>query len=338
MPAEIKPIYGTEREHLADKVPLSAPYSAFVFPTTYCNFKCAYCAHSLGLAEMKKQYGFSPEHMSMDTYRKTVAQFQEFPAPLKLLSLTGQGEPLLSPHIAEMVAIAKQAHIAERIEIITNGALLRPQLSDALIKAGLSVLRVSLQGLRAQKYEQLCHAKIDFEEFYSNLRYFYEHRGKAKLFLKVIDVALDAGEEEKFYEMFSPIADRIFIEHMLPTYDGVEMTDGMQITQDRYGGKTTEMHDVCPLAFYMLGVFPNGDVEPCDTLYKPVVLGNVHTSTLKEMWHGKILHDFWRLQLSGRCKDNAQCARCCAPNDVAHPEDVLDGDAAKILARVEALS
>ena len=47
MASEIKPIYGTERVHLADVVPLAAPYSAFVFQTTYCNFKCEYCGHSI---------------------------------------------------------------------------------------------------------------------------------------------------------------------------------------------------------------------------------------------------------------------------------------------------
>lgn len=99
MASEIKPIYGTERVQLASVLPLAAPYSAFVFPTTFCNFKCAYCGHSLGFAEMKKQYDFTPEHMTMETYEKTIEQLAEFPQKLKMLSLTGQGEPLLNPHI-----------------------------------------------------------------------------------------------------------------------------------------------------------------------------------------------------------------------------------------------
>ena len=108
MASEIKPIYGTERVQLASVLPLAAPYSAFVFPTTFCNFKCAYCGHSLGFAEMKKQYDFTPEHMTMETYEKTIEQLAEFPQKLKMLSLTGQGEPLLNPHIADMVRIAKE--------------------------------------------------------------------------------------------------------------------------------------------------------------------------------------------------------------------------------------
>ena len=335
MASEIKPIYGTERVKLAEVVPLAAPYSAFVFPTTYCNFKCAYCGHSLGHAEMKRQYDFQPEHMAMETYEKTVEQLAEFPQKLKLLSLTGQGEPLLNPHIADMVHLARERGIAERIEIISNASMLRPALADALIDAGLDTLRVSLQGLSSEKYATICKVRVNFEELLENLRYFYAHRGKTKLFLKVMDVALEEGEDEKFYALFSDMTDRMYIEHMLPAYDGVELTQGMKIEHDRYGTKTEGIRKVCPLAFYMLGVFPNGDVEPCDTIYKPVVLGNVHEMRILDMWHGEKLREFW-LQLAGRREENKRCAHCCAPNDVAHPEDVLDGAAEEILARLEA--
>jgi len=335
MPSEIKPIYGTERIRLADVVPLDMPYSAFVFPTTYCNFKCAYCGHSLGHKEMKKKYGFVPEHMSMDTYRLAVQQFREFPGKLKMLSLTGQGEPLLNPHIAEMVRIAKEAGIAERIEIITNASMLHKDVADALIDAGLDTLRVSLQGLSSKKYKEICGASLDFDVFMEQIRYFYQHKGKTNLFLKVMDVALEEGQEEEFYDLFRDCTDRMYIERMLPAYEGVKLTEGMDITHDRYGGEVKKSHEVCPLAFYMIGIFPNGDVEPCDTIYKPVVLGNVHEDTLRNMWQGRMLKDFWKMQLEGRRRENHRCAHCCAPDDVAHPEDHLDEDAGKILERME---
>lgn len=336
MASEIKPIYGTERVQLASVLPLAAPYSAFVFPTTFCNFKCAYCGHSLGFAEMKKQYDFTPEHMTMGTYEKTIEQLAEFPQKLKMLSLTGQGEPLLNPHIADMVRIAKEKDVAERIEIISNASLLRPALADALIDAGLDTLRVSLQGMSSQKYEDICRAKVDFDEFVANIRYFYAHKKSTNLFLKVMDVALDEGEE-KFYQLFGDCTDRMYIEHMLPAYDGVEMTKDMVIETDRNGVKTDRIYQVCPLAFYMLGVFPNGDVEPCDTIYKPIVLGNVHNGRILDMWHSEQMHEFWRMQLEGRRSENKRCAICCAANDVAHPEDHLDDDADAILARIEEL-
>lgn len=335
--AEIKPIYGLQREKLADNVPLDAPYSAFIFPTTYCNFKCIYCAHSLGHANMKEQYDFVPEHMQMATYIKTIEQLKAFPRKLKMLSLTGQGEPLLNPHIAEMVDIAKKAQVAERIEIISNGALLYKQLADDLIAAGLDVLRISLQGLSNEKYSEICGAKINFKQYVDNIAYFYKHKTNTQLYVKIMDVALEEGEDKKFYEIFDSCCDRMYIEKMLPAYDGVKLTEDLEITSDRYGNPTERKYDVCPLAFYMLGIFPNGDVEPCDTIYKPIVLGNVNNndSTLLEMWNSEKLKDFWRMHLTGKRYDNKRCANCCAPNDVAHKEDILDNDAAQILGKLD---
>lgn len=333
MVSEIKPIYGTDRIKLAEVLPLSTPYSAFVFPTTYCNFKCIYCAHSLGHKAMKEKYNFEPEHMSMDTYKKIIKQLKEFPNKLKMLSLTGQGEPLLNPNIALMVKLAKEAGIAERVEFITNASLLDKNVADALIDAGLDTIRISLQGLSASKYKEICGAKLDFEIFMENIRYFYKHKKNTNLFVKIMDVSLTNGEEEKFYKLFGDCTDRMYIEKMLPAYDGVELTKDMNVEYDRYG-RVNKKRKVCPLPFYMFGIFPNGDVEPCDTIYKPTVLGNVHQDTLLAMWKGDKLKEFWKMQLNGDRYNNSRCANCCAPDDVAHPEDCLDEVATVLLSRL----
>ena len=333
MTSEIKPIYGTQRTRLASVVPLATPYSIYVFPSTYCNFKCVYCAHSFPPEEIKARYGLERRNMSLETFRETIAQIAEFPQRIRLLSLTGQGEPLMNKQIAEMVHIAKQAGVAERIEIISNGRLLSHAMADDLIEAGLDTLRISLQGLDSDKYLRIAGAKVDFDEFLDNIRYFHDRKRKTELFVKVMDVALDEGDEARFYDTFRPCSDRMYVELMLPAYSGVAITTGMKVDYDRYGRKI-EPRSVCPLAFYMLGVFPEGDVEPCDTIYKPIVLGNVHTDRLLDMWQGEKLREFWRLHLRGDRRSNPKCAGCNAPDDVSHPEDILDGDAAELLGRL----
>jgi len=64
--------------------------------------------------------------------------------------LMGQGEPLINKDIPVMVKMAKDAEIAERVEIISNGSLLDKTMSDRLIEAGLDTLRISLQGLNSK--------------------------------------------------------------------------------------------------------------------------------------------------------------------------------------------
>lgn len=334
MAAEIKPIYGTQRTRLATAIPLATPYSIYVFPSTYCNFKCVYCAHMFPPEVIKEKYGLDRNNMSLDTFRETIAQIAEFPQRIRLLSLTGQGEPLMNKNIAEMVSIAKAANVAERIEIISNGRLLSRKMADNLIAAGLDTLRISLQGLNSRKYQEIGGIKVDFDEFYDNIRYFYQNKRNTELFVKIMDVALDPGEESLFYEIFRNCTDRMYVERMLPAYAGVEITDGMQVDYDRYGRQINH-RKVCPLAFYMLGVFPEGDVEPCDTIYKPIILGNIHGERLVDMWRGDKLRQFWMQHLRGHRYDNPKCANCNAPDDVAHPEDVLDEEAFTILSHIE---
>ncbi|WDC85740.1 SPASM domain-containing protein [Caloramator sp. mosi_1] len=84
----------------------------------------------------------------------------------------------------------------------------------------------------------------------------------------------------------------------------------------------------------MLGIFPNGDVEPCDTIYKPIILGNIHEESLINMWNGNKLKQFRLLQLEKKRENNIKCRVCCAPNDVAHPEDDLDDDCDEIIDRI----
>ena len=333
--AEIKPVNNLNRIKLSEVVPLEVPFSAYVFPTTFCNFKCVYCAHSLGHEKMREKYDFEPQTMTLNTYTKIIEQFKEFPRPLKLLSLTGQGEPLINKSLPEMIRLAKEAGVADRIEIISNASLLTNEKTIALVDAGLDCLRVSLQGITAQKYKEMCGWDMNYDMFLSELTFFYEYgRGKCEFFLKVMDVSLNAEDENTFYSIFDNISDRMYIEKCRNAYEGVKFTENMrEETLGRWGN----VHDpfaICPLSFFQVGIFPDGDVVPCDTIYKPIVLGNVHSETLKSMYSGEKLYKFQIEQLKNKRYKNSKCAVCTAPDDVSLPIDRLDDAVNEIFSRM----
>lgn len=333
--SQVLPIHNLNRVKLSQAIPLDTPFSVFLFPTTCCNFKCIYCAHSLDDAEMKRRYDFTAENMSMETYQTAIEQLKQFPHKLKLLSLTGQGEPMLNRQLPEMIHKAKEAQIAERIEIISNGSLLTHEYADRLISAGLDGLRISLQGLNGEKYAETCGYEVNFEQFLERIQYFFQHKKQCDLFVKIMDTALAPGEDELFYRTFDGISDRMYIERCRPVYDGVAFTAQMDSRRvDRYGNEHPP-REVCPLCFFMLSIFPNGDVEPCDAIYRPVILGNIHTETLREMFTGQKLRRFQFMQLNGRRWEHPKCSVCCAPDDVSHPLDCLDDSAGEIIRKLE---
>jgi radical SAM protein with 4Fe4S-binding SPASM domain len=63
----------------------------------------------------------------------------------------------------------------------------------------------------------------------------------------------------------------------------------------------------CPVQSFRTTVLPNGDVSPC-TLYHDVVLGNLGTATLNEIWYGDAYRRFREL-VTARLLPT--CARCC---------------------------
>lgn len=258
MKANIKPAFGHDRVRLSEAVPLDTPFTINIASSTVCNFKCKFCVHSLGHDKFR-QLGFKPEIMSWDMFLRICGQLQEFPDAIKLVTLYGNGEPLCNKDLPEMVRYLKSIDKVRRIEIITNGWLLNRDLSLALIGAGLDTLRISIEGLSSEKYEEVCGVRIDFDKLVEEIGFFYANKKNCNLYVKTLDISLGPGEEEKFFSIFGDISDRMFIEKVMPVFHGVDYSGMVRAgtVTDRYG----TAHDkriVCPLCFYMLSVWPNG--------------------------------------------------------------------------------
>lgn len=335
--SEIKPFAGEDdRVWLKDVIPLSTPYTLNIFPSNVCNFKCSYCAQSLPEDIWNEEYKVRKEMMQDDVIDLIVEQSKAFSDKYKLISMMGHGEPLCNRKLPEYIEKIKKADICKRIDIITNASLLTYEYSDEFIDAGLDVLRVSLQGITSKSYKNTSNVNIDFGRLYDNLTYFYKKsRGKCKLYVKTMDVTLSDNETSKFYELFNDITDRMYIDKVKPVYSQVEYTEEEKdMTTDRYGVRHSH-RIVCPQPFYMMSVWPNGDVTACDALYKSGMLGNVKSESLRSMWTSDIHKAFCKDQLFGGRFTNARCKQCCAPDDVAHKEDVLDNSINLIIDRIE---
>jgi GTP 3',8-cyclase len=325
--AEIIPVSGfSDRVRLSSALPLDTPFTLNVFPTNLCNFRCIYCAQSLGYDLLMTQYGINRDSMSPATMQKIVDQCQEFPGKIKLVSFMGHGEPLLNRHLPEMICMVRNAGIADRIEVITNASLLTHALSDALIAAGLTNIRISLQGVNGESYERICKRKINYNTLMDEIRYYFRKKTGGGVFVKVMDIALAEGEDRIFFEQYDGISDRMFIEKVKPVYKGVPTGAEAGLATDRYGNSHPH-RKVCPLPFFSLSVWPDGSVAPCDAIYRPVILGNVNNESLLSMWNGEKRKRFLQDQLTGKREKIPGCCDCCAPDDVSHPLDVLDDDA-----------
>jgi radical SAM protein with 4Fe4S-binding SPASM domain len=268
--------------------------------------------------------------MDFETFKKAIDSLKEFPERLKAIIFAGHGEPLIHKDIDKMVKYAKEKNVAERIEIVTNGSLLNQELSDRLIAVGLDRLRISIQGVTAKKYKEVCGIEIDYNKFVENIRYFYQNRENTDMYIKIIDIALNNNDEEKiFYDIFKPISDTAAIEYTIPFVSEIDYSKfDTDFTKCKQGHKRCS--NICSMPFYMLVLEPNGNVVPCCSTSVPIVYGNINNENMGEIWNSIKLKEFLHLQLTDR-NNNVICKKCSVPSFGLQEGDYLDDYSEELL-------
>lgn len=325
MKAEKVARHDNTRKSLAEQLPLRKPLSVYLQASNVCNFKCEYCSQTLN-DDTLKNMNIKRSFMSYELFEKAVEQLEEFNGEIKVINITGFGEPLLNPRIADMIKLAKDKKVAQRIELVTNGSMLTPEMSDKLTKAGLDLIRISIQGLTKQAYKRISGVNIDMNRYLENLLYLYKNKGNTKIYIKMLGETLESSEtEEDFYNMFGECCDNIAIEHLVPVMPGVDyskVTD-TNITTGMVGYKNDNIF-ACPRAFYMLTVNTDGLVRPCCNYDPPIIIGDITKERLLDIWNGKKMREFRVNQLKNGIKSNLVCKECQTPIYGLHKEDNID--------------
>jgi radical SAM protein with 4Fe4S-binding SPASM domain len=322
------------RVKLAEVLPLDAPLVVQVFNIYACNLSCKFCHY--GLPKEERPFLTSKKRMDLALYKKCVDDMAGFKRKIKLLRFCGTGESLLDKNIVEMIRYAAQKEIAESIELITNATLLTRELSTELVGSGLSRLRVSIYGMSAMKYKELCNADVDFEKIVENVRFFYEENArqghKVTVHVKTMDCALnDKDEEAGFIKLFGDYCDIYSVELVRPNVPGIDYSvwlDEEKPASNALGIALPEI-SVCPQPFHLLTICPDGRVVPCtcDFMFS---VGDCATQSLSEVWHGETLRRFQRSMLDGASTAGAICEKCTIVQCRPFPEDVLDHDVGRL--------
>ena len=67
----------------------------------------------------------------------------------------------------------------------------------------------------------------------------------------------------------------------------------------------------CHIPFYQINILFNGDVIVCMEDWKRAsVVGNVKTSSLREVWNSEKMNEFRRLMLKKRYEETNLCKDC----------------------------
>lgn len=337
MKAEIKPRINLEgRTRLETVIPLDAPYIVFVDPASACNFQCTFCP--TGHRDLIRETGRYQGAMKFEVFTKIIDDLAAFSRPIKVLRLYKDGEPFLNRRLADMIAYAKASGQVDYVDTTTNGTFLSPERLGPVLEAGLDKINISVDGMNPEQYRRFTGADFDFDGFVRNVRWLYENKGQCEVVVKIPGELITEAQRQEFFDTFGDHCDRIFIENFAPCWPqfDIEAHTGVTISQGIYQQPVGET-ETCPYIFYGISVNADGLVSSCFLDWgRKLVVGDVRTTALKEIWNAPALNALRLQHLEGRRRENAVCSGCgqlshCLP-------DNIDPYQSELLARFKAVA
>lgn len=273
--------------------------------TNRCNLCCVMCFRS----KMKRPLG----QMEQSLARKAVDEVKAFPKSIFLPQ--GFGESLLHPHFTDILGYARSV-LPNTIAIITNGTLLKRDLSSIIVKEQLAdAIIISVESADKESYEKI-RVKGSFEALEENIAGLFELRqslGKSKPQVILRGVVPDDGH---------------------PTHEvlrqkwGSQLQEGDEIAVNRYQDWVGAVDDSpsfsrpdamrrdrkragCRRLYDTLTIGLNGDVTPCCYDYElSLCVGNIKDVSLRDIWLGEKLERIRKLLIHGRCAEVPLCSKC----------------------------
>ena len=295
--SEFKIINHMDRVQAVLRGELPPPVTLEIDPTNACNHSCIWCIDSIHRQD-------NPSSLSREQALSVVEQASEL--GVRSLVIKGGGEPLVYPHIAELLRKAR----AEGFEVgvITNGERILDHAE--VIRETCSWLRISLDSGSAEVHRTV-HRPGNPDAFDKI------HEGIAAVSDKVFCGIIYIVHPLTFHEM--PLAARrvketncryiaykrviaereLFDAEMLMNIESnylfarrqYECEDfavmGFRIYNFR-DGLNKKPYDIC-LGHHMVGVLcANGEVYACCSTRGNAAYsyGNINEQSLKEIWHG----------------------------------------------------
>lgn len=269
--------------------------------------------------------------MDFELYKRIIQGFAEMPHRIKKMVFCKDGEPLLNKHIVEMLQMAVDAGIADKVWLKTNGLKLNPELNTQLAGLGLDLIGISVKAVSAQAYKDIAKIKMDYDKFVANVADLYEKCKDTKTNVYVNTVNIHSAEDSaKFFADFEPISTTCALEDV-HNWSYSELYDWKG--EGRVVDNVLVPREACGFPLYTMAVNWNGQVSSCQEDWAMRnIIGDLRTHSVRDVWRGEQRRHHLTVHLEGRRKELPACAHCsyiefCPVN--------IDADRFKILERIK---
>lgn len=264
----------------------------------HCNAACVFCPYPA----MVRPKGI----MAQSLFEKIVVEGATH-AAIDHFTLTGLGETLIDPRIVERIAFIRKTAPHAMVDLYTNGSLLTEKVTRGLIDAGISVIYVSLNAVRAEQRKQIMKLD-DFDAVvaYCDRAIELAEGTRTKIVIKAVrekDLFYD-DEPEQFMRRWGGPWDQpgghAFL-HLEGNWAGAQYPVRVIPTA------------ACIRALTEIMVLWDGRVSLCCFDGEgEVIFGDLNHQTIKEIYNGPAALEYRTAHVEGRRGEMALCRTCTA--------------------------
>lgn len=287
------------------------PKVFIIEPTNTCNLRCPTCHVGQGILNRPKR------HLKLEEFKLIIDQSKGY---LRKVMLFNLGEPLLNPHLTDMIRYAADANI--KVTISTNCELLSEEMSLQLLNSGLSRLIICLDGVD-QETLSMYRVGSSFEKVINNIRFLTTTKKQLQKgpIIEFQFIVMKHNEYQR--QQMEEIATNLSVDEYAEKTVGIdinnpkfqELAHKLVASNSRYVYKdgqflNQEIVGPCKLINKMLVINSDGSVLPCCyDFMSDHIMGNVFTDSIESIWNSSKYVEF-REQIFQDRRAVKICASC----------------------------
>jgi MoaA/NifB/PqqE/SkfB family radical SAM enzyme len=236
--------------------------------------------------------------MSVELFKKIVDECVEL--GITHVRVHNYGEPFVDRKLVEKVRYAKERGIKE-VGMISNGSLITEAVARGMVDAGLDAINISVDASGKDVFEST-RIGLKYDKVIANIE-------------RLVRIRAESGKRRpklilSFVRQNNSADEQAFIEHWRRIADKIHITD-----LHNWGGTLHQESDVnypCYRPWLTFTVLWDGRVSLCCADFDGhTILGDMNTSSIKEIWNNDLYRSVRREHLESGGPD--VCRACDLP-------------------------
>lgn len=273
--------------------------------TMFCNLACIHCPYET----VTKLKGKGRQNLEVNLHTKLIDEIATAgKGHCRFLRYTGDGEPLLHPRLAEMIAYAYE-RTGLPINVTTNGMLLTEERSRSLIQAGVAVFDVSIDAHSQETYSQVRvkgDLSVTHECTHRLIKLAKEYSGSAKVMVSFVRQPLNMHEAEPFETYWKEAGADFVVMRNLHSCAG-----NVPAMSEKMWSTAPTPRKPCLYPWERMVLKADGELTFCPADWKHIAnIGNFNSSTIADIWQGEAMRALRTAHLSGDFSKHSFCGGC----------------------------